>query len=191
MQAAGWQAEDDVAGFDFGAVDDFLAVHDADAETSHVVFANLVEAWHFSSFTADEGAVGLHTAVSHAFDNLSQLVWRKLADCHVIEEEQWFCTADEDVVDAHGNGVDADGVVLVHVEGQLQLGADAVGAADEHRFFVLGLVEGEQAAEAAEPANHFWTLGLFDIRFNQFNGSIACINIDTGIFIGNHFLFHG
>ena len=56
-----------------------------------------------------------------------------LAAGDVVQEEQGLCAAADDVVDAHGHAVDAHGVVLVHQEGDLELGAHAVGAADQHR----------------------------------------------------------
>ena len=59
------------------------------------------------------------------------------------------CTGADDVVDAHGHAVDADGVVLVHQLGQAELGAHAVGAGDQHRLLHPGNGQAEAAAEAA------------------------------------------
>ena len=56
------------------------------------------------------------------------LVHLQLAAGKVVEEKHGLRAAGDNVVDAHGHQVDAHGVVLVHVKGQLQLGAHAVGA---------------------------------------------------------------
>jgi len=51
----------------------------------------------------------------------------------VVQEEQRLGAGGDDVVDAHGNQVDADGVVHAHLERQLQLRAHPVRASDQER----------------------------------------------------------
>ena len=80
--------------------------------------------------------------------------------------------------------------MLVHIESQFQLCTDAIGAADQHRVFIFILVEREKSAKAAEPADHFRTLGALDVRLYEFYRRIACVDVDAGVFIGNGFLFH-
>ena len=46
----------------------------------------------------------------------------------VVQEEERLGPAGDDVIHAHGNQVDADGVVLVQVKCQLELGADPICA---------------------------------------------------------------
>ena len=60
----------------------------------------------------------------------------ELAAGEVVEEEQRLGALHQDVVDAHRDQVDADGVVPVEREGELELGADAVGAGDQDRLAV-------------------------------------------------------
>jgi hypothetical protein len=57
---------------------------------------------------------------------------------------------DQDVVDAHGHQVDADGVVPAELLGQLELGAHAVGGGHQDGFGVSPRVELEQPAETAD-----------------------------------------
>ena len=66
------QAEDHVAGLDRLAVDDVLALDDADAEAGHVVVAGLVEVGQDGRLAADQGAVGLHAAVADALDEFAR-----------------------------------------------------------------------------------------------------------------------
>ena len=51
----------------------------------------------------------------------------------VVEEEDRLGALHDHVVRAHGDEVDADRVVAAGLDGQPQLGADAVGAGDHHR----------------------------------------------------------
>ena len=117
-----------------------------------------------SGLTADEGSAGLNTALSHAADDLSDLLGDVLAAGDVVQEEQGLGAAADDIVDAHGNAVDAHGVVLVHQEGQLQLGAHAVGAGDQHGVLDAGQIGGKQAAESAQ-------IGLVDRIFTRVGAS--------------------
>ena len=77
----------------------------------------------------------------------------QLAAGEVVEEEQRLGTLHENVVDAHGYQVDAYGVVAAEFEGELELGAHAVGAGYQHRVAVpLGYLE--QRAEATDTRQH-------------------------------------
>ena len=51
----------------------------------------------------------------------------ELAAGEIVEKEQGLGTLHDDVVDVHGDEIDADRVVEAGVDGELQLGADAVG----------------------------------------------------------------
>ncbi len=70
----------------------------------------------------------------------------------------------------------------VQIQRQAQLGADAIGAGDQHRLAVF-LRQRAQRAEAAQAAHHFRAAGLLHHAFDSVNQSIACININTGIFV--------
>ena len=76
-------------------------------------------------------------------------------DGDVVEEEEWFCALDDEVVDIHGYEVDANGVVFVHFDGDVYFCSYAVGACDEdwvcvvvfEELFVV--VESEESCEAS------------------------------------------
>ena len=63
-----------------------------------------------------------------ALDDVGGDVDVELAAGEVVEEEQRLGALHQDVVDAHRDEVDADGVVAVERERELELGAHAVGA---------------------------------------------------------------
>ena len=58
----------------------------------------------------------------------------------------------DEVIDAHGHQIDADGVVLLQVDGEAQLGAHPVGAGDQHRLLVArrNLTQGPKAAKTTK-----------------------------------------
>ena len=123
-----------------------------------------------------------------AFDDGRNLDRVEFADGDVVQEEQRFCTLDEDVIDGHGDAVLADRIVLAHQDGQAQLGADTVGAADQDRFLDVAVHQGKETAETAEVAEDFRTVRGFDRIFHQFYGFVASIDVDTGISISQSFI---
>src|SRR5690606_30214345 len=78
---------------------------------------------------------------------------------------------------------DADGVVAAELLRQLELGADAVGARNEHRLAVLAR-QVEQRAEAAQPTHHLGTEGPLHQRLDAFDDFIACVDVDAGVTVG-------
>ena len=61
---------------------------------------------------------------------------------HVIEEKEGFGARADDVVDAHGDQVDADRVVDARRLGDFEFRADAVGSRNENRVAVASREEG-------------------------------------------------
>ena len=74
----------------------------------------------------------------------------ELAAGEIVEEEQRLRALHHEVVDRHGDEIDADGVVPAGLDRDLDLGADAVGGGDQHRIGEARALEVEQAAEAAD-----------------------------------------
>src|SRR6184192_935841 len=70
----------------------------------------------------------------------------------VVEEIQGLGAVDEDVVHAHRDQVDPDGVVAVGEERDLELGADAIGGGDHDRLAVARrhAHEGGESADTRE-----------------------------------------
>src|SRR5262249_25877119 len=155
-QARAGEAEHLVAGARATAVDDGLALDDADTEAGHVEVAGLVEVRQDRRLAADERTIGVHAAVADALDELPRQFGVVLRHGEVVEEHQRFAAGAEAVVDGHGDEVDADRVVLVAQHRNLELAADAVGAGDDDGVLVVASeeavveVEADQAGEAAE-----------------------------------------
>ena len=108
----------------------------------------------------------------------------------IIEEEQGLRALDHEVVDAHGDEVDADRVEDAGVDGDLQLGADAVSGGDQHRIAVAGGLEVEQAAETADFGVGAGPPRRAHERLDRLDKGISGVDIDAGIGIG-HARFSG
>ncbi|MOA54096.1 hypothetical protein D3C78_1776600 [compost metagenome] len=72
--------------------------------------------------------------------------------------------------------------MLVQVQCQAQLGADAVGAGDQHRLLVAGrdLAEG---AEAAQATHDFRACGAFCHALDAFDQCFAGVDVYTGVLV--------
>ena len=92
------------------AGDEPVALDDADGEADEVELARLHGAGVLGHLAADERAAGLPAALGHAFDELLDVVGVEPADGDVVEEEQRLGALAHEVVDAHGDEVDADRV---------------------------------------------------------------------------------
>ena len=134
MDSGGGYSHKDIPSLDLRAVNEFGFLHDTRGVTSNVIFTVLVHSRHLGGLSAHEGASGLTASVSDSgHDGLHDLR-TGLSLGHIVKEHKRFRTLGQNVVDAHRHGVDADGVVLVHRERQLELSADSVSSADQDRF---------------------------------------------------------
>ena len=129
---------------------------------------------------AEQGTGGLLAAFGHAGNDCLGGLDVELACGKVVQEEERGCALNQDVVDAHGNEVDAHGVVLVKEEGQLELGAHAVRGGNKHRIRHAVDVRTEQAAEAADVGNHTLGVGFGNDVLDAGNKGVAGLDVDAG-----------
>ena len=160
------------------AVDDARARHDADDEPGDVVFAVGVEPRHLGGLAAEQRAAVLAAGARHARDDLLGDVGRQPAGRQVVEKEQRPRALHEDVVDAVIDEVGADRVVHAGHERDLELGADAVGAGDEHRVRRRP-VEREQPAERSDARQHAGRVGAARERLDAPHGFVAGVDVDA------------
>ena len=74
--------------------------------------------------------------MSNALDYALSDVYVEFASGVIIEKKKGFGADHQHVVDAHGHQILADEVVAVVVDGDFQLGADAIGTGHQDGFFV-------------------------------------------------------
>ena len=192
VNAAGGQGNDNVALGHLAVVDDLLLIDNAGAVAREVVFVLGVEAGHLGGLAADERGVGLNTALAHALYDVGNTLRHVLAAGDIVEEEQRLCTAADNVVHAHCHAVDADGVVLIHEEGDFELCAYAVGPGDQHGAGNAGEVKLEQSAEAAHVGADAGGYGSCDVLFHQLYRLVARGDVYAGgrVCVGSGFSIH-
>eukprot|EP01092_Planopodium_desertum_P014841 TRINITY_DN7609_c0_g4_i2.p2 TRINITY_DN7609_c0_g4~~TRINITY_DN7609_c0_g4_i2.p2 ORF type:complete len:374 (-),score=160.05 TRINITY_DN7609_c0_g4_i2:543-1664(-) len=183
VRAGRSDADQHVAGGDMGAVLQLALFDGRDGEAGQVVLARRVHVGHLGGFAADQGAAGLGAAIGDAAHDGGGGVDVQLAGGEVVQEEQRLGALHQHVVHAHGDQVDADRIVAVQLVGQLQLGADAVGARHQHRLAVL-IGQVEQGAEATQAAHHFRTEAALDQGFDPLDQLVAGVDVDTRITVG-------
>ena len=120
-------------------------------------------------------AAGLAAALVDAGHHRRDLVGVDLAGGDVVEQEQRLGPHADQVVDAHGDQVDADGVVATGGAGHDQLGAHPVGRGHQDGLRVAGHVERELAPEAADAGHH---------GAQPLDGGVAGGDVDAGAGVG-------
>ena len=179
VDAAGGQRKDHVARSHAAVVNDLRLIHDAHGETGQIIVAGGHHAGMLRRLAADEGAAGLHAALCHAGDDGRHLLRLVFADGDVVQKEQGLRAAADNIVDAHGHAVNADGIMLVQQLGNADLGADAVGAGHQNRH--TGKIRRKQAAKAANIGHNARDHGALDVLFHQLDALVARFNIDSGL----------
>lgn len=187
MDAGRGQSQHNVARGDIGAVDELTALGGSHRETRQVVIALGIHAGHFRRFAADQGASGLTAALGDTGDDARGLRHIEAAGREIVEKEKGFGPLNDQIVDAHGNEVDADGVMAAGVDRYFQFGADAIGGGDQDRVGKAGLTQIEQGAESAQPGGGAQAGGGASQRFDGFNQGFAGVDIDTRVPVGQAF----
>ena len=131
-----------------------FALDRADGKAGEIVVARRIDPRHLGGLAADQRAARLLAAFGDAADHRLGHAEIELAGGEIVEKEQRLGALHDDVVDVHGDEVDADAVMNAGLDGELELGADAVGGGDQHRVLEAASLEVEQAAEAADAAEH-------------------------------------
>ena len=186
VHAGGVDADEDVALLDELRAPELVTLGEADGEAGHVEVAVGELAGVFGGLAAEEHALGAQAALVHAGDDVGDLLGDHAADHEVVEEEERHGAAGGDVVDAHRHEVDADGVEPADAAGDLDLGADAVGAGDED-----GVLEPRQAHGAAEPAEAAEderVLRALQPLLHELDGAVARVDVDAGLLVGEPLL---
>ncbi len=183
MYAARRYADQSIAHGHLRGVDELRALYNAAREARDVVLSAAVHARHLGSLAADKRAARLPAALRHAGDDSFDLGRIVMADGHVVEEEQRLGALRQHVVDAHGHGIDADRVVLVHLEGEFEFGAHAVGAAYQNRLLNGEFRQVEHASESAYVAHSAEACGRCHMRLDASDDLVSGFEIDTGFFV--------
>ena len=107
-------------------------------EARKVIVTRGVQPWELGGFSPYQGTAGFPTAVGDPGDNGTRLLHREPSRCEVIEKEQWLRPLNHEVVHAHRDEIDSDCAVDTRLNGDLELGADAIRGCDQHRIDITG-----------------------------------------------------
>ena len=183
-----WTPDEASAEYDIARLDsprqDFAALDGAHGKTGEIEILAGIEPGHLRRLAADEGAAGLTAAVRDALDDPGARHGVEAAGGEVVEEEQGLGALDDQVVDAHRHQVDPDRIQDAGIDGELELGADAVGGGDQHRVLEPRRLEVEQRAEAAELGVRAAPPRRPCHGRDQVDQGVPGIDVDAGIGVG-------
>ena len=141
------QADQDIAGLDALAGDDFPPAHHAHNGADQVILFGRIQARHLGRLAPKQGTAVLAARLADPAHHLLENPAFELGNAHVVHEEQRNRALDKDVVHAMVHDVLSDGGMVPGHGGDFQLGADAVGAGHEDLVLAWG---GEESAEGAD-----------------------------------------
>ena len=173
VHAARSKAQQHIARGNLVAGQLLAAFHRADAEAGEVVVARRIHPRHFRRLAADQRASGHLAAFGDAGDHAFRDAVLQLAGGEIIEEEQRLCALHDQIVDAHGDQIDADRVMAVMLDGELQLGPDTVIGGDQQGITISGGLGVEEPAEAAKLAGCARTRGGLRQRADGLDQRVA------------------
>ena len=146
VQAARRRADQHVTFADAMRPQERGLVGDADAEPRQVELVVRHDAGVLGGLPAQERASRTPASFRHALHDRRHALGHHPPDRQVVQEEQRLGSGADDVVGAHRDQVDADGIQPIGHPRDLELGADAVGGRGEH----APLPDPEQPREPAD-----------------------------------------
>ncbi len=185
MRAARGQADQQVAAVLFVQLRQHVAaVHGADAEAGEVEVLARVHARHLGGLAAHQRRASLPAALGDAGHHARGGRHVELAGGEIVQEQQRLGALRQEVVDAHGDQVDPDSVDQPGLDGDHQLGADAVRGRDQQRIVVAGGLQVEQRPEAAQRRIGARPARGLRQRLDRFDERIARVDVDAGLGVG-------
>jgi len=181
VDTAAGKPDQRIAGLDVTAVNQRVMFDHSDTKAGKIIIALGIHPGHLSRLTTDEPGTGLATALGNATDNLLGGVHIQLAGGVVVKKEKRLGAGDDDIVDAHGNQIDTDAIVLPGLKGKAQFGADTVCAGDQDGSAITLHRQLEKPAKAAESAQHARTMSGGNIAFDALDQLSTGIDINTGV----------
>src|SRR5918999_547096 len=136
MQAAGAESDENIALSNGPGIEKLFSLHRADSKAGQIILAVREIARMFSGLTADQYAARLAATFSDAADHRLGDTDIEFAANKVIQEKQRFGRLRQNIVDAHRHKIDAHRIVNAGGEGDLELGAHAVGRGHQDRLTI-------------------------------------------------------
>ena len=156
----------------------------ADGEAGEVVIALCVHARHFRGLAAGERAACLPAALGDAAPPPARLDPHRACRSRNSRRTYRLGALRGEVVHAHRDQIDADGFVSPALDGDLQLGADAVGGGEEDRILEAGGLGIEHRGEPAQARFSAGTGCGFRGRLDQIDQAFALVDVDARVAVG-------
>jgi hypothetical protein len=176
--------DEHVTGGDPVRAEDPVTLDDPDPEAREVELVVAEQPRVLGGLATDQRAARLRAALGDAPHERRDPVGVELADGHVVVEEQRLGAGHDEVVDHHRDEVLPHGVEDAELAGEVDLGAHAVGGADEDGFAVAGDVESEQAPEPPDAAEDLRTVGAPDGLRDEVDAAVGGLEIDARVRVG-------
>ena len=173
------QPDEDVSDLDPVGAEQLVTLDHTDGEPDRVEGARCHDPGVLGHLPAEQGGPDLTAPLGHPPDQLGHPVRVDRPDGEVVEEEEGLGPLADQVVHAHGHQVDADGVEPADRLGHEGLRADAVRARHQDGLTVAAGLEGEQATEPADVADHLGAQGGADQRADAVDGPLAGPDVDA------------
>src|SRR5713101_624609 len=135
---------------------------------------------------ADQGTSRLPAARRNAAHDGLDLLRIEPTDRDVVEEIEGFGPVDDDVVHAHRDQVDADGIVAAGQESDLELRSNADGGRNQDGFAILRW-HADEARKAAEPADHLGPARRARQRCDAAYRVLTRVDINAGLAVSQRF----
>ena len=164
------------------AIDDLILFNDANTESGKIVVLAFVHARHLCCFTANKRGACQLAAFTDTLNYAGRNINVELAGSVVIQKEEWLCTYDGNIVAAHGDQVDTDGVVSAQLHGEPQFRSYTIGAGDEHGAAIpFGNLT--QRTKTSQTTQYFRSSRCLRYVLYTIHQGIARIDVDTCVFV--------
>ena len=180
MNARGCQGNYHISRLHTGVVKYLLLIHNTYGKACKVVLLNRHHLGMLGSFTADKCGARLNTALGNTADDGSDLFGNILSAGNIIKEKQRLCAYADDIIDAHCNCVNTNGVVLVHKDSHLYLCSATIGARNQNRLFYARKIKSKATTETAYIIKASFVFGACNVLFHQLDCLVTGCNINTG-----------
>ena len=113
----------------------------ADRKSGKVIIAFAIETRHFRRLPAKQRRAGLFAPLGDAGNHLLSHGRVEFAGGEIIQKKQRFSALNYEIVDAHGDQIDADCVMTARIDSDLEFGSHAVIGGDQDRITEAGVLQ--------------------------------------------------
>ncbi len=183
MQPTGRKSQNDVTFANVFTRQNGVSFNCADAKPREIIIIFGVHAGHLGGFAANQGTACTPTAFGDSGNDVGPGCYVQLCRGEVIQEKKGLGPLYNQIVNAHRDEVDADGVMPVRFDGDFKLGADAIGSCDKHWIFVSCGFQVEHGTESTKPGSDAIARRRPGQRLDRIDQGLARIDVYACILV--------